>query len=586
MTPSALVGNSFFGLNLSKFKTSWSRFRRSISKRILLVDFDVNSVGFAELKFGHDSLFFDHVKRYQLPEDALERGIPADPALMASLITAHCEQQQIPTQMAAVVIPTDAVFTTLVEIPAIVESPDALAYALDPASSTQVPIQLERMDVELLPLNVPSAIAENRVYFLIAIPQKLTDQLLQTFQLAKLELVRVQMATVSQLNVLATEVASLSDQELILHVDLLKECSQVSVVTSTGPLKLQRMTAIREYPEPTVAEEDPEQAAADEASTRGVKDRYLPLTEQDLRRLVIELKQLIESLQSQYPWAMLCKVVLAGPGSAHPAVASLLHESIGLPVVVSRPLAASAVAELQSAQPLLVQRQGRLVGLGLSFLNRLSQPAAEAPELADVVLTSGSSDPVPPPAVVAELVTEPLAPSTHESEDLDLEPVSDPVVLPLQFHHPDFRLALPAEASAAAVVRDEPLVHPLPPQPLASANASAEPEPLEPLFRFRANDEVADREPEETLLSESHIPEQPQCADDPPFSMAELFHAYQERAQQAGEELLQVEVPLQETAQPSTPADEDVYLLNDPSLWPSVPKPSSSEIEPSARDEV
>ena len=68
---SSFVGDSFFGLDLKKIKSSLMGFRRSISKRILLLDFDVNSVTFAEAQVQEGAVSFAHVRRLSLPEEAL-----------------------------------------------------------------------------------------------------------------------------------------------------------------------------------------------------------------------------------------------------------------------------------------------------------------------------------------------------------------------------------------------------------------------------------------------------------------------------------------------------------------------------------
>jgi hypothetical protein len=73
---SALVGESFFGIDLKKIQTRWTRFRRRVSKRILLMDFDATSITLAEAQIQSEALTYSHVRRYPLPEEALERVVP------------------------------------------------------------------------------------------------------------------------------------------------------------------------------------------------------------------------------------------------------------------------------------------------------------------------------------------------------------------------------------------------------------------------------------------------------------------------------------------------------------------------------
>jgi len=180
----SFVGESFFGLDLSQIKSSLLKYRRRISKRVLLIEFGVSSVILAEIKVRNDSIALDHIRRYLLPEDALERGIPADPAQMAALIKEHCKVEDIPAHRAAVVVPPDAAFSTLIQLPQSVASEEALAYVLDPASSLQVPVQLDQMEVELTPLSMPCSQLDHRCYFLTAVPKKLVDRVKPFISLA------------------------------------------------------------------------------------------------------------------------------------------------------------------------------------------------------------------------------------------------------------------------------------------------------------------------------------------------------------------------------------------------------------------
>ena len=115
-----LAGNTFFGMDLKKIQARWMKFRRRLSKRVLLIDFDSASVTMAEAQIQSETVTFDHVRRYQLPEEALERGVPAEPVKMAALIRGFCQEAAIPAHRAAVVLSHDAAFTTVVKLPTMV----------------------------------------------------------------------------------------------------------------------------------------------------------------------------------------------------------------------------------------------------------------------------------------------------------------------------------------------------------------------------------------------------------------------------------------------------------------------------------
>jgi len=553
MTTSS-VGNTFFGLDLSKIKSSLSQFRRRISKRVLLIEFGIASINFAEVQVHNGSITLDHIRRYSLPEEALERGIPTDPAQMASLIKGHCIDEDIPAHRAAVVIPPDAAFTTLVQLPADVAPADAVAYALDPASPVQVPIQLDQTDAELIPLDLPQHNPGQRSYFLTAVPRKLVDRLLDTINLADLELLRLQVGTFAQLNQLAQGMAGLASGDLILHVELLRECSLASLVSGAGPIKLVRLTAIREFPEPEdgAADVEPSQTLSTERQIVA-SDRYMPLSDLDLRRLVQELKQMMADAQLQFPWLRWQRMVLAGPNSAHPMLADLLQEAMGLPVELCRPLAVGGVGLVELKQPILMQRLGRLVGLGLSFLDTAAA-GAEAPE-------SPLPDPETPPASVAMEET-PLAiasPSIalEPLEPLDVELVQEPSPVlepePEPAPEPELVLTLSLPEPEAEPVAD--------PEPEQTAVAEEE----QPLFSFAALDDEAQWPPVAASLTEPAESVVPATVadvaeDEAPFSMGDLLSSFEARQDAQPEQAL----PEAETAA--------VHLIDDPSLWPSVAK--------------
>jgi len=369
----SVVGQTFFGLDLAQIKSSFSQLRRRISKRVLLIECGITSINLAEVKVHDGSISMDHIRRYALPEEAMERGIPTDPVAMAALIKGHCLEEDIPAHRAAVVIPPDAAFTTLVQLPSELAPSEALTYALDPASPIQVPIQLDQTDAELIPLELPNTPSGQRSYFLAAMPRKLIDRLLETIKLADLELLSLQIGTIAQLAQLRPVIASLAVGEVVIHVELLRECSLVTLVTKGGPFRIVRLTAIRDFPEPEegTAEILPNQPVSTERQIVA-SDRYLPLSDLDIRRLSQEIKQTIDDSQLQFPWIRWRDVVLSGPNSAHPLLADLLQEAIAMPVVLCRSMAADGVGSIELKQPILVQRLGRLVGLGLSFLE---QPA-------------------------------------------------------------------------------------------------------------------------------------------------------------------------------------------------------------------
>ena len=86
MTSASFVGSTFFGIDLRKVSERLQGMRRQVSKRVLLLEFDRSSLRLAEARFLGGGLQVDHLTRFDLPEDALERGVPHDPVKMGGLI--------------------------------------------------------------------------------------------------------------------------------------------------------------------------------------------------------------------------------------------------------------------------------------------------------------------------------------------------------------------------------------------------------------------------------------------------------------------------------------------------------------------
>ena len=115
MSETPLVGNTFFGIDISQLADQLLSIRRRISKRVLLLDFSQGALTLAEASLSQAGVQLNHVSRLDLPEEALDRGVPAEPAKMAAFIQAFCTEKKIPAHRAAVVLPPDVAFQRLIE---------------------------------------------------------------------------------------------------------------------------------------------------------------------------------------------------------------------------------------------------------------------------------------------------------------------------------------------------------------------------------------------------------------------------------------------------------------------------------------
>ncbi|KZR68740.1 Competence protein A [Prochlorococcus marinus str. MIT 1313] len=416
MTATPPVGQSFFGLtiNMSGLVDRLLSFRRSISKRLLLLEFGTTSLTFAEAKYTGLDVEFKHLKRVSLPANAIERGVPSEPDKMASLIRSVCKEENIYAQRTVVVLPPEAVFTTSIDIPAELSQLQAWDYVKNPKSGLQIPIPLQQTDFDILPINLPLLSrhkANTKPYLLMSVPQKLIDQLLDTLEAAELELQAVEIGSIAQLRLIAGGLDLLKQNEIYLMLELLPECTHLTIIAASGPVSLLRLAAIREFPEPEVANNQiaVDASLAEHGSAEAITladESYLPISEMDLRVLIGELHRFMKEFSEKAPESICKSIYLTGVNSAHPKIDELLSSALGLPVEVIRPLGAEGVGNVAFSQPLLHQSLGRLLGCGLTILPKddteylsfttyeQQEPVEEESDLKKTLITATESPPI------------------------------------------------------------------------------------------------------------------------------------------------------------------------------------------------
>ena len=152
-------------------------------------------------------------------------------------------------------------------------------------------------------------------------------------------------------------------------------------------------------------------------------ERYLPISELDLRAVVRDVKAVMEELTAQNDAIVLRGLSLSGINSAHPMIKDLFQEALDCPVKLLNPVLMPRVAGF-SPDDLLVQASlARLMGLGLGFLPREQLLSCRVPE----VCASSALEPLPTLAV--EGIIDPQdQPSSSQMDPLDVEailPLSD-----------------------------------------------------------------------------------------------------------------------------------------------------------------
>ena len=427
MTATPLVGNTFFGLDLSQLGAQFMSVRRRLSKRLLLLEFSASGLRYAEASPSLDGIRFSHVSFVPLPEEALERGVPSDPAVMAALIKALCQEKQIPAHRAAVVLSPEVAYQRVVELPSGLTLEQAFDYVRNPDHVLPLPFPLGQTDFDLYPINSQKG-SRLQSYLLIAVPQVLIDRVINLLNASGFELQALELGPFSLLRFLGDELISLRESELHLVLELLPDCSQLCVVSPSGPVRFERMSAIRDFPEPDLDDQQRQEALAAgiSAEEMTLKDeRYLPISELDLRAVVRDVKAVMVELMARADSTVVRGLTLSGINSAHPLIKDLFHEALDCPVKVLNPVLMPRVVGFTPDDLLVQAGLARLMGLGLGFLPREQLLSCHRPE----VVPPLASVSLPSLAVDSSIDAEDQ-PSTAEMDPLDVElivPLSDGV---------------------------------------------------------------------------------------------------------------------------------------------------------------
>ena len=102
MTATPLVGNTLFGLDISRLSSQLMSVRRRLSKRLLLLEFSASGLRYAEAA-PHWMGSVSATSVGCLCRKKLSNVEYSDPTLMASLVQQLCQEKRIPAHRAAVV---------------------------------------------------------------------------------------------------------------------------------------------------------------------------------------------------------------------------------------------------------------------------------------------------------------------------------------------------------------------------------------------------------------------------------------------------------------------------------------------------
>jgi len=423
MTSASFVGSTFFGIDLRKVSERLQGMRRQVSKRVLLIEFDRSSLRLAEARFLGGGLQVDHLTRFELPEDALERCVPRDPVKMGGLIKQLCHEKQISVHRSAVVLPTEVAFQRLIDLPAELLLDQARDYILDPSNGLQIPIALSKADFDLQPTMLPvlqSGGQRMQTYLLTAIPSDLLDRVMETLQFAELELQALEIGGISQLRLIAADLLSLKQSEVRLVLELKTECTHFTLASSAGPLCFERLAAIREFPDPVLTEEQTISALEEGVLAERIsinQDNYLAIGYLDLRVLVSEISDALKRFSSHRSGFRLVDIILTGHNSAHPFLPALLKEEFDCPVCALEPSLSPGIEGLQFDNIFVQKSLNRLLGLALGLLPSGHLLMNNDSEVSRMSL---STEAIPLVDVISDLVSESQDQPSNEERNLDV----------------------------------------------------------------------------------------------------------------------------------------------------------------------
>ena len=307
----------------------------------------------------------------------------------------------------------------MIELPSDLTTDQARDYVIDPVNGLQIPFPLIQTDFDLCPVLTPTStqiVDGKRLYMLSAVPQMMVDRVIEMLKLAEFELQFLELGHHTLLRSHCLDLVLLSPLEVVLVLELLSDVSNLMLVTSSGLLGSECLAPIRDFPSPTLSDEQVKTVMEEGKSAESYvveDDNYLPLSDLDLRVLVADLKASLRRFYQKYPGARVRCLRLSGLNSCHPGLVELLHDALGVHVYLHRPLLVHGVAGVSSSDFLLQASLGRLVGLGLGLL-----PAEQLSTCPVDAMKSETRPESEKATALADLLDQP-----HMKSDQDLIPV-------------------------------------------------------------------------------------------------------------------------------------------------------------------
>jgi hypothetical protein len=206
---------------------------------------------------------------------------------------------------------------------------------------------------------------------------------------------------------MAADTAGLMPNQYLILLELLPNATHLTITGAFGPVAIERIAAIREFPQVELSSDSENAAIAEALSGEALalgNENYMPISELDLRVIIREVSNSITNFKQINANAEILGIALSGINSAHPLIDDLLSAGINLPVRILRPIGASCVQSVSFKQLIVHQSIGRIIGLGLGLLPHDSLISCSITEKADHHLfeTINKRDLIPEPIEAEE----------------------------------------------------------------------------------------------------------------------------------------------------------------------------------------
>ena len=345
---------------------------KKISSKIILLEIGNDFLNIALAKSQKNKLFIKKVFRQSLPEQALEKSIPTDPISFGIFLKQILSENKINTNRIAVCLPSDACYTRIIEIPEEIKEDDSREFLENPDSGIQIPISLENSDFEIHQTNLPKKNLRNKSlnkYFLTSLPKKNVDIILESIKNADLEISSIQMSHMCIANLLKPIIDNLSENDLLISVDLLDEFTQFVIFDRSGPLLIKRLASIRSYPSIEELKKINIEETTNRTKSKTKKENYHALSKLDVKVLLKEINDSYKNFLDNNKFIKRGKIFLSGRNSQHKNLVELIGKSLKMDVALISPVNNFSIKEFSYNPDEINQfSMSRVIGLGLSLI--------------------------------------------------------------------------------------------------------------------------------------------------------------------------------------------------------------------------